>query len=117
MKGFSFHPPLETAKTLVHLCDSGDLFVMLNHFGFEGDVEVAKAMPPGTVHLIIGGHSHTKVEKEQIHNGIMITQAENKLKYATLIRLTVRPDGQVARSMQLLPVAVGSEGRYPCHGR
>jgi len=40
----------------------------------------------------------------------MITQAENKLKYATLIRLTVRPDGQVARSMQLLPVGkVGSE--------
>lgn len=110
VKGFSFQPPLETAKALVHLRDSGDLFIMLNHFGFEGDVEVAQAMPPGTVHLIIGGHSHTRVEKEQIHNGIMITQAENKLKYATLIRLAVRPDGEIVRSMQLLPVGkVGSE--------
>ena len=34
----------------------------------------------------------------------MITQAERKLKYATLIRLTVSPDGQVNRSMQLLTV-------------
>ena len=42
--------------------------------------KLAGIMPPG-IDLIIGGHSHTRIEKDQIHNGIMITQAENKLKY------------------------------------
>jgi 5'-nucleotidase/UDP-sugar diphosphatase len=49
-------------------------------------------MPAG-IDLIIGGHSHTKVEKEQIHNGVLITQAENKLKGGTLIKLTIKSDG------------------------
>lgn len=48
--------------------------------------------------------SHTKIEKDQIHNGIMITQAERRLDYATLIKLTVSPDGEVDKEMQLLTV-------------
>jgi 5'-nucleotidase / UDP-sugar diphosphatase len=56
------------------------------------------------IDLIIGGHSHTKVAKEQVHNGIMITQAENKLKYGTLIKLTISSDGTMRRSMQLIDI-------------
>lgn len=108
VKGFTFTSPLETAQTLLHLRDSGDVFIMLNHLGFENDVALAQTLPSNTVDLIIGGHSHTRVDKEQIHNGIMITQAENKLKYATLIHIKVKPDGQKERTMQLLPV--GKEG-------
>ena len=76
--------------------------------GFEEDVKLASQLPVNSVDLIIGGHSHTKVEKDQIHNGIMITQAERKLKYATLIKLTVSPEGKVGREMQLL--TVGNKG-------
>lgn len=60
------------------------------------------------VDLIIGGHSHTKVDTEQIHNGILITQAEAKLKYATLIKLTLHPDGTLQREWELLEV--GNKG-------
>jgi len=66
-------------------------------------VKLAETLAPG-LDLIIGGHSHTRVEKEQIHNGILITQAENKLKFGTLIKLSVSSDGTVHKSMQLIDI-------------
>jgi len=75
----------------------------VTHIGFESDVKLAETLPEG-IDLIIGGHSHTRVEKEQIHNGIMITQAENKLKYGTLIKLTLKDDGTLQRSMELIDI-------------
>ncbi|MFA5518088.1 MAG: 5'-nucleotidase C-terminal domain-containing protein, partial [Spirochaetota bacterium] len=59
--------------------------------------------------VIIGGHSHTKIEKEQLHNGVLITQAERKLKYATLLKLSVDAKGKVSKSMELL--TVDNEGK------
>lgn len=108
VQGFNFQPPIEVAQALTHLRDSGNVFVLINHIGYESDVEVANALPTQSVDIIIGGHSHTRVDKEQIHNGILITQAENKLKYATLLHVTVDADGTLHRSMQLL--SVGKQG-------
>ena len=103
VRNFVFRSPFETARDYMWLKDSSDIFVALNHLGFEEDVRFAETMPAG-IDLIIGGHSHTRVEKEQIHNGIMITQAENKLKYGTLVKLTVSSDGKVSKSMQLIDI-------------
>jgi len=103
VKGFSFRSPFETASEYLWLKDSSDLFVALTHIGFEEDVKLAESMPAG-IDLIIGGHSHTRVDKEQVHNGIMIAQAENKLKYGTLIRLTVSADGTIQKSTQLIDI-------------
>lgn len=101
VRDFFFRSPFETAPEFLWLKDSSDIFIALTHIGFEEDVKLAETMPAG-VDLIIGGHSHTRVEKEQIHNGILITQAENKLKYGTLIKLTVTNDGTLNRSMKLI---------------
>jgi 5'-nucleotidase len=87
----------------MYLKDQSDIFIILSHIGFENDVKLAETLPAG-VDLIIGGHSHTRVDKEQIHNGVMITQAENKLKYATLIKLTVANDGKLKREMELINI-------------
>jgi len=103
VRNFVFRSPYETAPEYLWLKDSSDIFIALTHLGFEEDVRLAETMPAG-IDLIIGGHSHTRVGKEQIHNGIMITQAENKLKYGTLIKLTVSSDGKVSRSMQLIDI-------------
>ncbi len=108
VKGFTFADPIKTANDYFFLKDSGDVFVMLNHLGFEDDVLLANQLPVDVVDLIIGGHSHTKIDSDQIHNGIMITQAERRLKYATLIKLTIHPDGKVSKEMQLL--TVGKKG-------
>ena len=111
VKGFLFKDPFEKAQEYLFLTDSSDLFVMVNHLGFEEDVKLANQLPANSVDLIIGGHSHTKVDKDQIHNGIMITQAERKLKYATLIKLTVNPEGEVKREMELLTVGKNGNTR------
>ncbi len=103
VKGFTFRSPFEVAPGYLWLKDSSDIFIVLSHIGFEEDVKLAETMPAG-IDLIIGGHSHTRVEKEQIHNGILITQAENKLKYGTLIKMTISSDGTMQRSMQLIDI-------------
>ncbi len=102
VKEFNFHAPFKTATEYLYLKDESDIFIALTHLGFEDDV-LAKTSSPG-IDLIIGGHSHTKVEKEQIHNGILITQAESKLKYGTLIKLTILSDGTIQRKMELIAI-------------
>jgi len=102
-KGFTFRSPFETAPEYLYLKDQSDIFIALTHLGFENDVKLAETLPAG-IDLITGGHSHTKVGKEQIHNSILITQAENKLKYGTLIKLTVKSDGSLQRSMELIDI-------------
>ncbi len=109
VSGFAFSEPFSVAKNYLPLKDSCNVLIYLNHLGFENDVQLANQLPAAKIDAIIGGHSHTKIDKEQLHNGILITQAERKLKYATLIRLLVKPDGSVERSMQLLTVNKGNE--------
>ena len=53
-----------------------DLTVLLTHIGYESDIELAKILDPTWgVDLIIGGHSHTILEKPSVENNILITQA------------------------------------------
>jgi 5'-nucleotidase / UDP-sugar diphosphatase len=101
--GFTFRSPFETAPEYLKLKKQNDILIALTHLGFENDVKLAQTLPAG-IDLIIGGHSHTKVSREQIFNNILITQAENKLKYGTLIKLTVRSDGSLERHMELLDI-------------
>ncbi len=103
VKGFAFSSPFETAPEYLYLKDQSDIFIALTHLGFENDVKLAETMPAG-MDLIIGGHSHTKVEKEQIHQGILITQAESKLKYGTLTKLSLSGDGTLRRSTELIDI-------------
>lgn len=101
VKGFAFRSPFETASEYMWLKNECDIFIPLTHIGFENDVKLAESMPAG-IDLIIGGHSHTRVSREQVHNGILITQADSKLRFATLIRMTLKGDGTLEKSMELL---------------
>lgn len=103
VKEFVFRSPFETAPEYMYLADSSDILIALTHLGFESDVRLAETLP-GRLDLIIGGHSHTKVDREQIHNGVLITQASNKLSFGTLIRLNLKGDGTLERSMQLIDI-------------
>ena len=71
----------DAAKEVGKICDSFrgvdvDLTVLLTHIGFEEDKKLAKLLDPDWgVDIIIGGHSHTVLEKPAEVNGILITQA------------------------------------------
>jgi 5'-nucleotidase/UDP-sugar diphosphatase len=56
--------------------DDIDLTVLLTHIGFDSDKELARLMDPAWgVDMIIGGHSHTILEKPACENNILIAQA------------------------------------------
>lgn len=53
-----------------------DLTVLLTHVGYENDIELAKLLSPDLgVDIIIGGHSHTFLDKPTKVNNILIAQA------------------------------------------
>ena len=88
LKGLSFTSPLETALQYKHLRQECDLFVGLFHTGYETDKEIAKAMPE--LDVIIGGHSHTRIPSSRLTNGVLITQANEHLKYIGKTTLTLK---------------------------
>ena len=55
--------------------DDIDLTILLTHIGYESDVELAKLLKPEWgVDMIIGGHSHTVMDKPTKINNILISQ-------------------------------------------
>ena len=74
-----------------------DVMIILSHLGyslssgsasvqFAGDVELARSLPPGSVHLIVGGHTHNILNEgglstRNIVNGIPIVQAGSLGRY------------------------------------
>lgn len=59
-----------------HKTDDIDLTVLLTHIGIEEDKKLAALLDPSWgVDIIIGGHSHTLLEKPEVVNGIPIVQA------------------------------------------
>jgi len=56
--------------------DDIDLTILLTHIGYESDLELAKLLKPEWgVDMIIGGHSHTILDKPTKVNNILIAQA------------------------------------------
>jgi 5'-nucleotidase / UDP-sugar diphosphatase len=56
--------------------DDIDLTIILTHIGYDSDVELAGLLKPEWgVDMIIGGHSHTILEKPGAKNGVLIAQA------------------------------------------
>jgi 5'-nucleotidase len=56
--------------------DDIDLTILLTHIGLESDIALAKMLDPAWgVDIIIGGHSHSILDKPQKVNNILIAQA------------------------------------------
>lgn len=71
----------EAAQEVGKICNAYqtediDFTVLLTHIGFEADKELASILDPRWgVDIIIGGHSHTLLEKPEEVSGIPIVQA------------------------------------------
>lgn len=71
----------EASREIEKICNAYknndiDLTIILTHIGFESDIELAKLInPEAGVDIIIGGHSHTVLEKPALVNGILVVQA------------------------------------------
>ncbi len=56
--------------------DDIDLTIILTHIGIESDIELARLLKPEWgVDIIVGGHSHTILDKPIMENGVIIVTA------------------------------------------
>lgn len=101
-KGIGFLNPLEVAPQFRYLRSQCDILILLTHLGFETDIELARLFPEADA--IIGGHSHTKVEKGHVENGVIITQTQNKLKYLTRLTFEVENGKVTEKKSELIPL-------------
>jgi 2',3'-cyclic-nucleotide 2'-phosphodiesterase (5'-nucleotidase family) len=98
--GLKFSSPIETAGEYSFLKADCDIFILLSHAGLEQDMDMAEKYPE--VDVILGGHSHTKIDSGMIKNGVLITQAFEKLNYVGETRISVKQGTVVTKSNRLV---------------
>ena len=107
--------PVATALHLIPalrpLCD---VLVILSHLGYSlaahsatvrgaGDVELARSLPAGAVHLIVGGHTHNALNENglsaaNVINGIPIVQAGKLGQFAGEVDIGVQQTAAVTHA-------------------
>ncbi len=79
-----------------------DVIVLLTHEGVEVDRKVAAAVPG--IDIIVGGHSHTRLENGEWVNGVFIVQAGSKLRYVGRMDFLVENDAVTDVEYRLIPL-------------
>ncbi|HSB32637.1 MAG TPA: bifunctional UDP-sugar hydrolase/5'-nucleotidase, partial [Candidatus Sulfobium mesophilum] len=105
--GLKFSPPADTLRGYMReLKDRVDIIVVLSHCGYSEDRLLADQVRG--IDVIVGGHSHTKLEKPVRVNGTIIVQAWEHGKALGVLDLTVR-DGRIVEYAghleEIMPVA------------
>ena len=105
VKQLRFLPADSVIPQYGSLRDKCDVFVLLSHDGYEADVQTAGLYP--FLDVIVGGHTHTLAPENDLHNGVLVTQAKNKLKYATLSTITLDGGKVVGKTSKQIDLAAG----------
>ena len=100
--GCTFVPITEVLPQYIDELKDCNAIFLLSHCGYEDDRETAEQFPQ--LAAIFGGHTHTRVAEKQLVNGVMVTQAEAKVKFVTLSTFTFRDGKLVDKDMELLSV-------------
>ncbi len=92
--GLKFSPPADTLmKYIGELRGRADVIIVLSHCGYEADRLLAERVMG--IDVIVGGHSHTKLEKPVKVNGTIIVQAWEHAKALGVLDLSIE-DGKIA---------------------
>jgi 2',3'-cyclic-nucleotide 2'-phosphodiesterase (5'-nucleotidase family) len=99
-------PTLAAQKYIDQIDAQTDLIVLLTHQGVEEDLAMADKIHGADV--IVGGHSHTRLNKPIRRNRIVVVQADSKTRYLGRLDLTVVADSVAHYDYELLPAWVDS---------
>ncbi len=99
-------PVEETQMAVDKINPKTDLIVLLTHNGFEEDLELARNVTG--VDVIVGGHSHTRVEPPTVVNGVIVVQAGSYCRNLGRLRLKVENDRVVEHDGRLIPLWANS---------
>ena len=105
----------EAAEEVGKICNAYnaldiDLTVLLTHIGFEEDKKLAEILDPSWgVDIIIGGHSHTFIDKPAEVNGILIVQAGTGTDQIGRFDLVIDTDDNCVQSYKWQAVPINEE--------
>ena len=86
-----------------HRDEQIDLTVVMSHYGIEGDRLLAKKMPEDLkIDVILGGHSHIMMPKEEIVNGTIIVQSNYGMTHIGRLDLELQNGGIVGHRWELV---------------
>lgn len=102
LEGITFTSPVETVLKYKSLRQACDLFIGLFHTGYDTDKKIAQLMPE--LDVIIGGHSHTRIPSSRLINGVLVTQAEDELKYIGKTTITWNDKHMVDKQFELIKI-------------
>lgn len=103
LKKVSFKRSYDVLPDYKFLKDQNNALILISHCGMEEDLELAQSFP--WLDAIIGGHTHTLIERPLFHNGVLITQSGSHLKFATLVTLKFKDGQLVDRQSMVLNVS------------
>ncbi len=120
----TFEDPVEVARLLGRRINhSRDrLMVALTHLGYEEDLKLAEAVPE--IDVIVGGHSHTRLDEAVQAGNAIVVQAGSKGQWLGRLDLTVEDGRVIDYRYRLIPMdATAPEdaevamivGRYASH--
>src|SRR5690554_1392541 len=103
VEGLVFHDPLIIAKNVVKsLRPRVDLLIVLSHLGYDKDVQLAEVF--SEIDVIVGGHSHTKLDHAKRINGVLIVQSHEYANSLGFLRLEMEDKEIVNYESKLIPV-------------
>ena len=113
VKSLRFKDPIKTAQRLVPVLEKkAGLIIALTHMGYHelglhgsnapGDVTLTEFS--SGIDLVVGGHSHTKLEEAIVENGTIIVQANAVGRYVGRLDIEFKDDITTLKNYRLIPV-------------
>jgi 2',3'-cyclic-nucleotide 2'-phosphodiesterase (5'-nucleotidase family) len=110
VQGLTFTPTKETASgVLKELAGKYDLALCLSHLGFPEDRRLAEVVPD--IQVIVGGHTHTRIENPVRIGDTLIVQAWEHAKVLGVLDLTIKDRKIISYEGKL--ISIGPERQQP----
>lgn len=90
-----------------------DLLVLVTHNGVQDDTTLARRLAGSGLDVIVGGHSHTRLEEPLRIGGILVVQAGSRLTNLGRLDLRVEDDRVVGYSGRLIETVADGRGTDP----
>lgn len=90
-----------------------DLLILITHNGADTDTTLARDLAGSGIDLIVGGHSHTRLEAPLRIGNILVVQAGSKLKNLGRLDLRVADDRIVAYDGRLITLLAAGRRASP----
>jgi 5'-nucleotidase/UDP-sugar diphosphatase len=100
VKGLAFSEPLAKAMEMKKLRAGSNILIGLTHIGYDQDLLLAGLMPE--LDVIIGGHSHTRVDPAEIVNNVLVAQAGGDNRFLGRVDLLLRGGRVVEKKGKLI---------------